>query len=441
MHKIYSNSMCNIAATGAVDSSEGLFFERDPSQVKPAVTRFLLDYSSNSVKPQGLHYVSEAKFWSDNVLNAPLNRRGWVCQERLLAPRILHFAKAQLLWECCEMEAAERYPTGLPPIMVDHDRGTRIKKCLMDVLTNATARVSNLPDGNNQDLDTYEVWNKIIKIFTSSSITKSSDKLAALSGIAKRVKDIRKDEYVAGLWRRDLARQLLWNVDECKQWDGSPSERPTQYRAPSFSWAAVDGVITPTELATMTGGTTFLDVLGISTTPMTEDTTGPLEGGYLHVAGTLTSLRLHRVVNPTSYMGYGTPYSPDITTANEWVLIVNGKPLRPESQVDWRSTIDIPDVCLDVMQESLESQPSLYCVNVLRHKPAKGWERLYGIILEHVPGQTGVFKRIGVYRVWAKPTEDQDTLVEAMLKHHDDENMLPCESYDRSTRKHVFRII
>jgi hypothetical protein len=221
MHKIYSNSMCNIAATGAADSSEGLFFERDLCQVKPAVTRFLLDYSSNSVKPKGLHYVSEAKFWSDNVLNAPLNRRGWVCQERLLTPRILHFGKAQLLWECCKIKAAERYPRGLPPVMVDYDSGTGVKKCLMGVLTNATAGVSNLPNSNNQDLNTYEVWSKIIEIFTSLSITKSGDKLAALSGIAKQVKDTRKDEYIAGLWRRDLARQLLWTVDECKQWDRS----------------------------------------------------------------------------------------------------------------------------------------------------------------------------------------------------------------------------
>jgi hypothetical protein len=161
----------------------------------------------------------------------------------------------------------------------------------------------------------------------------------------------------------------------------------------------------------------------------------------MFTSSSIKSLQLHRVVNPTCRIISGMPYRPDITTANEWVLIVNGKPLRPESQVNWRSTIDIPDVCLDVMQESLESQPSLYCVNVLRHKPAKGWERLYGIILEHVPGHTGVFKRIGVHRLWVQPTEDWDPLVEAMLEHHDDENTLPCESYDRSTRKHVFRII
>jgi hypothetical protein len=441
MHKVYSNSMCNIAATGAEDSSEGLFFERDPSQAKPAVTRFLYDRSSRPVKPKGLHYVSDAEFWSNNVLKAPLNRRGWVCQERLLAPRILHFGKVQLLWECCEMEAAEMYPMGLPPIIIDHDIGTGVKSRFMDLFKNTTARVSNFHDGDNQDLYTYKLWYEIIKIFTNSSITKSGDKLIALSGIANLMRNIRKDEYIAGLWRRGIIRQLLWTVDECKQWDGSPSNRPTQYRSPSFSWAAVDGVIKLTPWTMMTGGTTFLDILGISTTPMTEDTTGPVKEGYLHVTGTLKSLQLHRVVNPTSFSMYGMPHSPAITEANEWVLIVDGKPLRPESQVDWRNTVDLPHVYLDVLPESLESKPSLYCVNVLRNKPEKGWERLYGLILEHVPRQTGVFRRVGVYCVWVRPDEDHDPLVEFMLGHHDDEDTLPCETYDWSTRKHVFRII
>jgi hypothetical protein len=46
-----------------------------------------------------------------------------------------------------------------------------------------------------------------------------------------------------------------------------------------------------------------------------------------------------------------------------------------------------------------------------------------------------------VYRLWVQPTEEHDPLVEAMLERNDDEDTLPCESYDWSTRKHSFRII
>lgn len=40
--------------------------------------------------------------WHQEITGAKLCGRGWVFQERLLAPRVLHFAKRQLWWECVE---------------------------------------------------------------------------------------------------------------------------------------------------------------------------------------------------------------------------------------------------------------------------------------------------------------------------------------------------
>jgi hypothetical protein len=34
--------------------------------------------------------------WSETLKGSKLMTRGWVCQERILSPRILHFAKHQL---------------------------------------------------------------------------------------------------------------------------------------------------------------------------------------------------------------------------------------------------------------------------------------------------------------------------------------------------------
>lgn len=45
---------------------------------------------------------------------APVNIRAWVVQERLLAPRVLHFGQTQVIWECRELSACELYPHGLP---------------------------------------------------------------------------------------------------------------------------------------------------------------------------------------------------------------------------------------------------------------------------------------------------------------------------------------
>ncbi|OCL07999.1 hypothetical protein AOQ84DRAFT_294015, partial [Glonium stellatum] len=38
---------------------------------------------------------------------APIGRRGWIYQERLLSPRILHYTSEQLFWECRREYLAE----------------------------------------------------------------------------------------------------------------------------------------------------------------------------------------------------------------------------------------------------------------------------------------------------------------------------------------------
>jgi hypothetical protein len=68
--------------------------------------------------------------------------------------------------------------------------------------------------------------------------------LPALSGIANEFQRLTGDRYLAGIWRKDLIRGLLW--DRFPLWanevQGDFNEtRPTAYRAPSWSWASVNG--------------------------------------------------------------------------------------------------------------------------------------------------------------------------------------------------------
>lgn len=75
-------------------------------------------------------------------------------------------------------------------------------------------------------------------------LTKSGDKLIALSGIAKMMTgQIPGVKYYAGLWNYYLESQILWRVDPVRETGQFfyPSQHPADgYRAPSFSWAAVD---------------------------------------------------------------------------------------------------------------------------------------------------------------------------------------------------------
>jgi hypothetical protein len=64
-----------------------------------------------------------------NVERASTNRRGWVLQERVLSPRVLHFSREQVFWECRQLRACESFPDNVDRGLcgVGHLRGAHIK--------------------------------------------------------------------------------------------------------------------------------------------------------------------------------------------------------------------------------------------------------------------------------------------------------------------------
>jgi hypothetical protein len=110
MGDVYKNSFLNIAATGSKESSEGYFHKRsydfiEPIEVSPT-------WKKSTKGPYlWLHNIGLVRY----VLNmSPLLQRGWVLQERLLSPRVLHFGKDELFWECQGCVVNESYPEKIP---------------------------------------------------------------------------------------------------------------------------------------------------------------------------------------------------------------------------------------------------------------------------------------------------------------------------------------
>jgi hypothetical protein len=171
---------------------------------------------------------------------APLNRRAWVLQERLLAPRVLHFCESQLFWECHEREACEKFPDRLPLPVIS--KGNLLGKSLD--LSRFEARVQSLNRIGNISQPTawpYQIWQHVVMLYMNCGITKPEDKLVAISGIAKHISHMVNDDYIAGHWRSKIPVSLLWSVENCIQGNGADSVRPSIYRAPSWSWASVEG--------------------------------------------------------------------------------------------------------------------------------------------------------------------------------------------------------
>jgi hypothetical protein len=92
----------------------------------------------------------------------------------------------------------------------------------------------------------YEAWQHIIEKYSVRDLTVPSDKFPAISGIASKIRKATHSEYLAGLWKDNLASDLLWSASPSKS--GTESCALGTWRAPTFSWASLDAAVTYTLL-------------------------------------------------------------------------------------------------------------------------------------------------------------------------------------------------
>ncbi|KAI0884128.1 HET-domain-containing protein [Annulohypoxylon maeteangense] len=228
MSAVYTGAAVVISALDSPASSAGFL---KPDRLPLAVLG--AEYAVQKVLPE----------LNDYLVTCPLVSRGWCMQERLLASRLLHFGKEQVFWECRSLFRAEdgRDFTGDSDghVMAEF---LRIRKRI------------GVAAARGERLD-WDAWYQLLQEYTTRRFTVSTDKLPALAGAAGLFRNANKETgatYVAGLWKEDLARGLLWcahydHVPGRKVWGISSSDRistlaePPERRAPSWSWAALDG--------------------------------------------------------------------------------------------------------------------------------------------------------------------------------------------------------
>lgn len=139
----------------------------------------------------------------------------------MLAPRLLHFSANQVLWDCATLSASEVLPNGLPPhldTLSATERHWRERLSLIRPAANGKAdMVEEMRAGTADDsLETF--WRNSVRNYTRCRLTKAIDRLHAIWGVAKLVRDgLRQEdgqdeEYGAGLWSKNLHLQLAWRV-------------------------------------------------------------------------------------------------------------------------------------------------------------------------------------------------------------------------------------
>lgn len=137
-----------------------------------------------------------------------------------------------------------------------------------------------------QTRDIIDSWRAIIVNYSGQNMTDPGDKLIAIGALAEHSYKHYGDKlgtYCAGLWYCSLFRDLSWHVEV-----ESLRKRPEGNRAPTWSWAAVDGPIHLGLYLANWDGNSLIEVLSCQPILTSDDIPfGAVVGGFLTLKGFL----------------------------------------------------------------------------------------------------------------------------------------------------------
>ncbi|KAL2056500.1 hypothetical protein ABVK25_002894 [Lepraria finkii] len=394
MADVYANSFLNIAATAAVDSQSGLF-QTPTRQVPEDVIDISTSWSGDLAAGQYVCYGME--LFESEVDRSPLCQRAWVVQEREMAPRVLHFTKNHLIWECSCSAAIDALPVGL-------HRQVNPKR--------NQAGLYDTPSLNQSaGLSPYQYWASLVRQYAAGQLTHSSDKLVAISALAQSTMRLLRskgceDTYLAGLWKNDLVIGLLWctnNLDPRRSAEGVrvSSETPL----PSWSWANIhdaqiwypnqenfDDVVLGQTNPSVT-------IIEARTFPLTSEF-GTVNGGILRLKGTLCKVNV-----------------PRDNSLKHWIINGSAPSQRYGLRVMWDLRYDVRGPIED-----------LVFMSIRRNVSGTLQGRVEGILLSRTLKREGQYTRVG--RLDLRFGEDHKFVVDN-IKIWSSMNM-PVEFYERN---------
>ncbi|KAK4443988.1 heterokaryon incompatibility protein-domain-containing protein [Podospora aff. communis PSN243] len=280
MASIYGNSTLTLSATSSASPSDGLSLKR-PSVVYEHLGP---DGANHSVHVRGVmhHDFIRRSYWG---VSSDWDRdkyhtlwRGWCFQERLLSTRVLHFTHCEMVWDCRSSWCCECDP------VLDSDGGPSVLRRFDRFRQAATTKRREELDNDSGGL----YWTEILREFSTTRLAYDSDKLPAISGIARSLSGSILGRYYAGLWEYNLVHQLMWyrRPSGIPRSFGKPS---TEYIAPTFS-----PLSRPAGRVAFFGGRDNdiqTEVNGVHVTPLNDsDPTGAVADGYITLSGPLLAI-------------------------------------------------------------------------------------------------------------------------------------------------------
>jgi hypothetical protein len=348
MAKIYNNAFVTICAAGSSNSGGGIFTGRSPH----LFTTCRIPISSR--REEGEIFVTSHEELC-YLSNERINQRAWTLQERLLSPRVLSYGTDEISWLCKTSNVRESALQPTPSLLL------------------GIYRLFYEPDA--------KFWRIVVEDYTCRDLTNPMDKLPALSGLASfcyteiSSRGV-KDSYLAGMWKSDLLQSLQWEArSRFPLRKAKPSARCASYRAPSWSWASIEGSVAFPSYRE-DGGTQnrWARIIACEVETRGCNKFGHVSSGALTIRGALKKA-------PRVELDVESPETP----------LLRRPPHSSEETSEVRIGTILPDMRFsdNVLQEVIDP----WCLLI------EGGECSKGLLLCHINEKDSIYRRVGTFNI------------------------------------------
>ncbi|KAL7893951.1 heterokaryon incompatibility domain-containing protein [Trichoderma sp. SZMC 28014] len=400
MAEIFQNALVTIIPLCTSTCDEG-FLERNPS--------LRIKYMHHSIEGNisGSFFIRHIPFSYENAefairsspsfSNAPIKlelkkspwqARGWTFQEDMFATRKLYFGHMMMYWDSFQPLDVMKTEDKIIDDTLDRVKTAKLPR---------TQSSSGLLSGYN-----YDAWYQSIADYSEKILTFEADRLPAVSSYAKLIAG--EDVYLAGLWKNDLHRGLLWKIQRKKRKTfGSMMGDlacSTKYIAPSWSWASRRAALLWDSSDTMKLECAVLEAeIGVQGS----ETYGRVRSGHLLLRGKISSI-------PGGKLQKLPLKSPYYSLQNEW-LASEGERYVAQCALDWRQTDESGKQHSEISGECIEKIIMLLTSSGYTDKPsafsktpqerqdnneAQPLEVLHGLLL-YPTGEVDEYRRVGLF--------------------------------------------
>ncbi|KAK7415044.1 hypothetical protein QQX98_006182 [Neonectria punicea] len=213
MSDVYETAYVTISAASAKTCRDGFLAPRQPEL---ATIPYVLP--NGELGGLNLHQGLDAA-------DEPIHSRAWTLQEHINACRILEYGTQQLRRTCRDPRQSNGLQ-GLKQLAPRVDPAV-FGKCISEIW-------------REPEKVLHHCWQPLVRNYTQRSLQIPEDKPRAIHAIAMEYKKKMHSEYKAGLWRRSLKQELLWQRDVS---DTSRQPRRLDHRCPSWTWLSVDSAV------------------------------------------------------------------------------------------------------------------------------------------------------------------------------------------------------